>query len=157
MVLNKVGTATPDKRDAARKFIVALNPDATLIETDFGRVDRRRFSAPAASIWQKPSSIRFWFKELHGFKDHLPKRGIRHPLFRLPRAPPVRSRALQRFIDRSCAGVVRARGFSGWQRARIMSGEISQAGSIVRTGKMGVLVVFRAAGKDGRAIPGSCG
>lgn len=38
VVLNKIGTATPDERDAARKIIVGLNPDAKLIEADFGKV-----------------------------------------------------------------------------------------------------------------------
>ncbi len=38
VVLNKVSTATPDERDAARKIITGLNPDARLIEADFGQV-----------------------------------------------------------------------------------------------------------------------
>src|SRR6218665_2958081 len=39
VILNKIGTATPQQRDAARKIIAGLNADAKIIETDFGKVD----------------------------------------------------------------------------------------------------------------------
>src|SRR6218665_3160564 len=39
VILNKIGTASADQRDAARKIIAGLNPDARLIEADFGQVD----------------------------------------------------------------------------------------------------------------------
>ncbi|HMB09791.1 GTP-binding protein, partial [Saliniramus sp.] len=38
IVLNKVSDATPEQRDLARKIIIALNPDAKLIESDYARV-----------------------------------------------------------------------------------------------------------------------
>jgi len=41
IILNKIGTATPAECQAARQIIVGLNPDARLLETDFGQVDFR--------------------------------------------------------------------------------------------------------------------
>lgn len=38
VILNKIGTASPEQRDAARKIIASLNADAKLIEADFGKV-----------------------------------------------------------------------------------------------------------------------
>src|SRR5690606_38875632 len=39
VVLNKVGMAPAEQRDAARKIVVGRNPDATIVEADFGRID----------------------------------------------------------------------------------------------------------------------
>ena len=70
---------------AARKIIKALNPVARLIETDFCDVpldevlDTELFSLEAAE--QNP----LWFKELNGFKDHMPETeeyGIRSFVYR---------------------------------------------------------------------------
>ncbi len=51
VILNKVHDAGPERADAARKIIRALNPDARLIETDQSRVDPRARSSlePASS------------------------------------------------------------------------------------------------------------
>jgi len=39
VVLNKVTDAGPDRLRLARQIVKALNPDARLIETDFGQVE----------------------------------------------------------------------------------------------------------------------
>jgi G3E family GTPase len=50
VVLNKVTDAGPERTEAARKIIKALNPDARLIETDFRAVvPARRSSTPGCS------------------------------------------------------------------------------------------------------------
>jgi G3E family GTPase len=58
VVLNKAGSATPEQLDATRKIVVGLNPDARLLEADFGRWRCAMCWAPGCSIWRKPSSIR---------------------------------------------------------------------------------------------------
>lgn len=139
VVLNKIGTATPDERDAARKIIVALNPDAKLIETDFGKVDLKDVLGTGRFDIDKAEQHPLWFKELHGFRDHVPETeeyGIRSFVYRARR--PFDPARFQRFIDRSWPGVVRAKGFFWLATRPHFVGEISQAGALVRTGRTGL-------------------
>ncbi len=139
VVLNKVGSATTQQRDAARKIIVSLNPDALLIETDFGHVDLRQVLGTGRFDLAKAEQHPLWFKELHGFNDHVPETeeyGIRSFVYRARRPfDPVR---FQRFIDGDWPGVVRAKGFFWLATRPHHVGEISQAGAIVRTSRMGL-------------------
>lgn len=139
VVLNKIGTATPDERDAARKIIVALNPDAKLIETDFGQVDLKDVLGTGRFDIDKAEQHPLWFRELHGFKDHVPETeeyGIRSFVYRARQ--PFDPTLFQRFINRSWPGVVRAKGFFWLATRPHLVGEISQAGALVRTGKTGM-------------------
>lgn len=139
VVLNKVGTATAEQRDAARKIITGLNPDARLIEADFGKVQPRDILGTGLFDIAKAETHPLWFKELHGFKDHIPEAeeyGIRSFVYRARR--PFDPRKFQAFIDRAWPGVVRAKGFFWLATRPDHVGEISQAGAIVRTGKMGL-------------------
>ncbi len=139
VVLNKIETATPSERDAARKIIVALNPDARLIETDFGRVELKEVLGTGRFEFAKAETHPLWFKELHGFKDHVPETeeyGIRSFVYRAKQ--PFDPMRFQRFIDRSWPGVVRAKGFFWLATRPHYVGEISQAGALVRTGRMGL-------------------
>ncbi|MBW9087806.1 GTP-binding protein [Rhizobium wenxiniae] len=139
VVLNKIGTATPDERDAARKIIVALNPDAKLIETDFGKVDLKDVLGTGRFDIDKAEQHPLWFKELHGFKDHVPETeeyGIRSFVYRA--RMPFDPAKFQNFIDRPWPGVVRAKGFFWLATRPHLVGEISQAGALVRTGRAGL-------------------
>ena len=139
VILNKTGSATTEHLDAARKIVVALNPDARLIETDFGRVALRDVLGTGLFDMAKAEQHPLWFKELHGFKDHMPETeeyGIRSFVYRakLP-FDPARFHA---FINRSWPGVVRAKGFFWLATRPHHVGELSQAGPMVRTSKMGL-------------------
>ncbi len=139
VVLNKIGTATPDERDAARKIIASLNPDARVIETDFGRVDLKDVLGTGRFDLAKAEEHPLWFKELYGFKDHVPETeeyGIRSFVYRARR--PFDPERFQRFLDKSWPGVVRAKGFFWLATRPHHVGEISQAGALVRTQKMGL-------------------
>ena len=139
VVLNKIGTATPEQRDAARKIIVSLNPDARLIETDFGRIDLKDVLGTGRFDFDKAEQHPLWFKELHGFRDHVPETeeyGIRSFVYRAKR--PFDPMRFQSFINRPWPGVVRAKGFFWLATRPHHVGEISQAGALVRTGRMGL-------------------
>ncbi len=138
IVLNKVSTAAQSDVDAARKIIKALNSSARVIETDFCQVpldavlDTGLFSIEAAE--QNP----LWFKELHGFRDHVPETeeyGIRSFVYRARR--PFNPRLLDQFLAGSWAGVVRAKGFFWLATRPDHVGELSQAGALVRTSRRG--------------------
>ena len=139
VVLNKISDAPTPDRDAARTIVRALNPDAEIVETDFGRapldriLDTRRFDFDRAE--QHP----LWFKELNGFRDHIPETeeyGIRSFVYRA-RQPFVPD-ALQAFIGREWPGVLRAKGFFWLATRPHHVGELSQAGPQVRTAKRGL-------------------
>ncbi len=139
VVLNKSGTATPEQRHAARTIITGLNPDAQLIETDFGRVDLGDVLGTGRFDIDKAETHPLWYKELHGFRDHVPETeeyGIRSFVYREKR--PFHPARLQAFLDQSWPGVVRAKGFFWLATRPHYVGEISQAGAIVRTSKMGL-------------------
>jgi len=139
VILNKTGTATPQQRDAARIIITGLNADAKLIETDFGRVDLADVLGTGRFDIDKAEIHPLWYKELHGFRDHVPETeeyGIRSFVYRDKR--PFQPAKLQAFLDRPWPGVVRSKGFFWLATRPQYVGEISQAGAIVRTGKMGL-------------------
>ncbi|KXF75167.1 4-hydroxytetrahydrobiopterin dehydratase [Paramesorhizobium deserti] len=139
VILNKISTATPDQRDAARKIIVALNPDAKLIEADFGKVDLKEVLGTNRFDFAKAETHPLWFKELHGFLDHVPETeeyGIRSFIYRARK--PFDPMRFQAFIDKPWPGVVRAKGFFWLATRPHYVGEISQAGALVRTGKTGL-------------------
>ncbi|MBY5442496.1 GTP-binding protein [Rhizobium leguminosarum] len=139
VVLNKIGTASEKERDAARKIIIGLNPDARLIEADFGQVALREVLGTGRFDIDRAETHPLWYKELHGFKDHMPETeeyGIRSFVYREKR--PFHPAKLQAFLDTAWPGVVRAKGFFWLATRPHHVGEISQAGAIVRTGKMGL-------------------
>jgi G3E family GTPase len=139
IVLNKVSTASPDERKAASTIIKGLNPDARLIETDFGRVKLGQVLGTGLFDFEKAHEHPMWFKELYGFADHVPETeeyGVRSFVYRA-RAPfdPMRLKA---FIDRPWPGVLRAKGFFWLATRPHLVGELSQAGALVRTERRGM-------------------
>lgn len=139
VVLNKISTASPQEREAARTIIAGLNPDAKVIEADFGKVDLREVLGTGRFDFAKAETHPLWFKELHGFADHVPETeeyGIRSFVYRARK--PFDPMKFQAFIDRSWPGVVRAKGFFWLATRPNHVGEISQAGALVRTQKMGL-------------------
>lgn len=139
IILNKVGTASADQLDAARKIIAGLNADARVIETDFAEVAPKDILGTGLFDLAKAETHPLWFQELNGFRDHVPETeeyGIRSFVYRA-RAPfdPTRFRA---FLDRSWPGVIRAKGFFWLATRPHHVGELSQAGPLVRTTKMGL-------------------
>ena len=139
IVLNKVSDTAPHDLDLARKIIRALNPEAELLETDFGRVALDKVLETGRFDFDKAEQNPLWFKELNGFKDHIPETeeyGIRSFVYRERRPfDPVK---LKDFINRSWPGVVRAKGFFWLATRPHHVGEISQAGALIRTGKRGL-------------------
>lgn len=138
IILNKVGTATPDQLDAARKIIAGLNADARVIETDFAEVLPKDILGTGLFDLAKAETHPLWFKELHGFRDHVPETeeyGIRSFVYHA-RAP-FDPQRFQAFINQSWPGVIRAKGFFWLATRPHHVGELSQAGPLVRTSRMG--------------------
>ncbi|MGU3492881.1 zinc metallochaperone GTPase ZigA [Xanthobacteraceae bacterium A53D] len=138
VVLNKVSATDPDQLKLARAVIKGLNPDATLIEVDFGKVplsemlDTGRFDFDAAH--QHP----LWFKELNGFADHVPETeeyGVSSFVYRARR--PFHPQKFSAFLRRTWPGLIRAKGLFWLATRPVHVGEMSLAGSLCRTQAMG--------------------
>ncbi|MFN4156908.1 MAG: GTP-binding protein [Gemmobacter sp.] len=111
VILNKVADAGPDRADAARKIIRALNPDARLIETDHSRVAPEAIFDTGLFDFDRAHEHPLWAKELYGFAHHTPETeeyGITSFVYRA-RAPfhPAR---IHRLLNGDLPGVIRAKG-----------------------------------------------
>jgi G3E family GTPase len=138
VVLNKVSTSSAEERDLARKVIKSLNPDARIEEVDFGQVSLGSILDTRLFDFNRAHEHPLWYKELHGFRDHVPETeeyGVHSFVYRARR--PFDPARFQSFIDRSWPGVVRAKGFFWLATRPDYVGELSQAGALVRTNKRG--------------------
>lgn len=138
VVLNKISTSSAEERDLARKVIKSLNPDARIEEVDFGQVPLDSILDTRLFDFNRAHEHPLWYKELHGFHEHVPETeeyGVHSFVYRARRPfDPVR---FQNFIDRSWPGVVRTKGLFWLATRPDYVGELSQAGALVRTNKRG--------------------
>lgn len=139
IILNKVSTASPGNLNAARKIIRSLNSDAVLYETDYSKVDLKNVLGTGRFDFQKAHQHPFWYKELHGFKDHVPETleyGIRSFVYKARR--PFDPAKLNDFINMAWPGVVRAKGHFWLATRPDLIGELSMAGSSVKMDPAGI-------------------
>ncbi|MEO1283129.1 MAG: zinc metallochaperone GTPase ZigA [Pseudomonadota bacterium] len=134
IVLNKLDLATPDEVATARSIIRALNSDARIIETTNAEVGMSRILDTGLFDFDAAHEHPTWFKELNGFKDHVPETeeyGISSFVYRA--RGPFDPAKVHAFFNKNWPGVVRAKGFFWLASRPEFVGELSQAGPIVRT------------------------
>lgn len=139
VVLNKAGSASPEQRELARKIIASLNAEARIIDADHGRIPLGAILNTGLFNFERAQTHPLWFKELNGFKDHLPETeeyGIRSFVYRARR--PFAPMAFDAFVNKSWPGVVRAKGFFWLATRPNFVGELAQAGAMIRTSKRGL-------------------
>ncbi len=138
IVLNKVSDASPERRDAARKIIAALNPDARVIETDFARVDQAAIFDTGLFDFETAHDHPLWAKELYGFADHVPETeeyGITSFVYRARRPfDPARIHAV---LNGPLPGVIRAKGHFWLATRPDWVAEFSMAGALSKIAPMG--------------------
>jgi G3E family GTPase len=128
VVLNKISTADPLVLEAARRIVKALNPVARMVETDFGKVALSDVLGTGLFDLERAQTNPLWYKELSGFKDHVPETeeyGIRSFVYR--RRRPFNPQLLAAHINRSWPGVIRSKGFF-WLATRPAHGRRAQPG-----------------------------
>ena len=111
IVLNKVTDAGPERLEQARKIIRSLNPDAKLIETDFGRVSGAEIFDTGLFDFERAHMHPMWAKELYGFAEHVPETeeyGISSFVYRAKR--PFDPGKVHDVLNGSLPGVIRAKG-----------------------------------------------
>jgi len=139
IVLNKVSATTPGRREAARSIVRSLNSDARIIEADFGDVPLNAVLHTGLFDFEQAHQHPRWFRELNGFKDHVPETeeyGVRSFVYRSRR--PFHPARFQAFCNESWPGVIRAKGFFWLATRPHFVGELAQAGAMVRTSKRGI-------------------
>ncbi len=138
IVLNKVSSVVPEQRATVRGVVKSLNPDARLIETDFSNVALKDVLGTTLFDPERASTHPLWFKELNGFRDHVPETeeyGISSFVYRARR--PFHPDRFHDFLARTWPGLVRAKGLF-WLATRPKGvGEMSLAGAICQTGNIG--------------------
>jgi G3E family GTPase len=138
IILNKIDDASPAQQEAARKIIRALNPEAEIIEANHSQVPFDRVLDTGRFNFEKAQQHPLWYKELYGFAEHTPETeeyGVKNFVYRARRPfDPVK---FDKFIKESWPGVIRAKGHFWLATRPQWLGEISQAGSIIRTQALG--------------------
>lgn len=138
VIMNKVSDATPEQRDTARAIIHALNADARIIETDYGRVAPADIFDTGLFDFESAHSHPMWYKELHGFADHVPEDleyGITSFVWKARR--PLNPERFNAFLQTPLPGVIRAKGHFWLATRPKWVGEFSLAGAAAVTRGLG--------------------
>ncbi|MEL6373602.1 MAG: zinc metallochaperone GTPase ZigA [Pseudomonadota bacterium] len=138
IIINKTDVAAAHEIDAARKIIRSLNAGAEIIETSHAKVALDRVLGTGRFDFEEAHRHPTWFKELNGFKDHVPETeeyGISSFVYRARR--PFVPEKLHAFFNKPWQGVVRAKGFFWLATRPAFVGGLSQAGALVRHEAMG--------------------
>lgn len=138
VILNKVRDAGPDRADAARKIIRALNPDAALIETDHSRVDPGAILNTGRFDFDRAHEHPYWAKELYGFAHHTPETdeyGIRSFVYRA--REPFHPARIHAVLNGDLPGVIRAKGHFWIASRPNWVAEFSLAGAVSSVSPLG--------------------
>ncbi|WP_426124209.1 GTP-binding protein [Pararhizobium sp. PWRC1-1] len=111
VVVNKVSEVSAETLGAVRRIITALNPDARVIETDFGQLPLAAILNSGLFSEAKSARHPLWHKELYGWGDHVPETaeyGITSFVYRARR--PFDPAKLQDVLAQDWPGLIRAKG-----------------------------------------------
>jgi len=138
IILNKCGDAGPERVDAARKIVRALNPDARLVEADHSRVDADAIFGTGLFDFERAQEHPLWAKELYGFEHHTPETeeyGISSFVYRARRPfDPVKVYAV---LNGDLPGVIRAKGHFWLATRPNWVAEYSLAGAVSSVSPLG--------------------
>ena len=132
IVLNKLDLTSPEEAEAAHEIIRALNGDACLIKTTNSQVELSKIINTGRFSFAAAQRHPMWFKELHGFKDHIPETeeyGISSFVFRERR--PFDPAKLHAFLEKRWPGLLRAKGVFWIASRSDWVAELSLAGPVV--------------------------
>ena len=132
LVINKTDRMPEAARAQLRLILRRLNPDARLVETQFGRVAPGEILHTQLFDEGRASQAAGWLKELQGFGAHTPESeeyGITSFVYRARR--PFHPHRLWEALDDGWSGVLRAKGFMWLATKHDLIGVYSQAGNCV--------------------------
>jgi G3E family GTPase len=138
VILNKTRDAGPERTDAARKIIKALNPDARLIETDHSMVDPEAIFDTGLFDFDRAAEHPLWAKELYGFAHHTPETeeyGITSFVYRA--RLPFHPAKVHAVLNGDLPGVIRAKGHFWLASRPNWVAEFSLAGAVSSISPLG--------------------
>ncbi len=138
IVLNKVTDAGRQDTDAAVKVIKSLNPDATLIQTDYGKVPIDQIMGTGRFNFEKAYQHPLWAQELYGFADHVPETeeyGVSSFVYRAHR--PFHPQRIYQVLNGPLPGVIRSKGHFWLATRPDAVAEFSLAGALSRVQPLG--------------------
>jgi G3E family GTPase len=111
VVINKVSEVTTEARANVRRIVTALNPDAHVVETDFGHLPLAAILDTGLFDEAKAARHPLWHKELYGAGTHIPETeeyGIQSFVYRARR--PLDPAGFHDFLATDWPGLIRAKG-----------------------------------------------
>ncbi|MCS0504749.1 zinc metallochaperone GTPase ZigA [Ancylobacter mangrovi] len=138
VIINKKSDVSAEQLDHVRKVVKALNADARIVETDFGRVVLDEVLDTGLFSEEKAEQHPLWAKELYGFKDHVPETeeyGISSFVYRARR--PFHPERFNAFLAETWPGLIRAKGHFWLATRPDWVGDFSLAGALARVSPMG--------------------
>jgi G3E family GTPase len=138
VIINKASAVTTEQLKTVKQLVASLNAGAKIVTADYGEVDLKLILDTGLFDFERAQTHPLWFKELNGFRDHMPETeeyGIRSFVYRARR--PFAPMAFNAFVNKSWPGVIRAKGFFWLATRPNFVGELAQAGALVRTSKRG--------------------
>ncbi len=131
VIVNKCADAGPERVDAARKIVRALNADARILETTHADVPAGAILNTGRFDFDRAHEHPMWAKELYGFANHTPETeeyGIESFVYRA-RAPfhPAR---VHDVLNGELPGVIRAKGHFWIATRPHWAAEFSLAGAM---------------------------
>jgi G3E family GTPase len=147
VVLNKIDRASASVRRNAGVLVKALNPEAVLVESEFGCVPPRKVLSTHCFEFARAQGRARWVRALAGGRSEAADAfGISSFLYLARR--PFHPQRLMHFVRSEWPGVVRCRGFF-WLATRMdWMGEMSQAGASRRYRPGGAWWATTMAGKE---------
>lgn len=139
IVINKVSAVAPDQLAIVRKLVGSLNAGARIVEVDRGSVDLDLILGTGLFDEEQAKQHPLWFKELYGFKDHVPETqeyGIESFVYHA-RQPFDPERLYAFLTGDGLASVVRAKGFFWLATRPHWVGELAVAGAQTMTARLG--------------------
>ncbi|MCD8535957.1 MAG: zinc metallochaperone GTPase ZigA [Verrucomicrobia bacterium] len=132
IILNKSDLVTPEALDSLRCILTAMNPQAQIIATSFGKVPLDRLLNTHLFDMDAAAQAPGWLKEIRG--EHIPESqeyGIHSFVYRARR--PFHPKRFMDCLRSEWPGVIRSKGFF-WLATRMdWAGSLSQAGAACRT------------------------
>jgi len=130
LIVNKTDRMEPLAVEQLRAILRSLNPDATILTAERGRVEPRQILATGLFDEEKASEAAGWLKELQGF--HTPETeeyGISSFVYRARR--PFHPERLNEALDEGWENVLRAKGMMWIASKHDIIGHYAQAGNCV--------------------------
>jgi G3E family GTPase len=138
VILNKIETAGSERAEAARRIILALNPDARIVEAERGRVAPDSILNTSLFDPDHAAMHPLWAKELYGFQEHVPETeeyGVTSFVYRARR--PFDPERIHAVLNGDLPGVIRAKGHFWLATRPDWAAEFSLAGALSEVRPLG--------------------